>query len=102
MITLVLHLLRRRATPPWCGPSRATTGRSQASRRRSSAPSSRCPTRPATAPGLWKAEIACLHYGLAGGFLEVGPGGSYVLISEMVVAAKVPALTAPAVCGVAA
>jgi hypothetical protein len=50
----------------------------------------------------WKARIACLHYGLAGGFLEVGPGGSYVLISEMVVAAKVPALTAPAVCGVAA
>ena len=47
---------------------------------------------------LWKARIACLHYGLARGFLKAGPGGSYVLISEMVVAAKVLALTAPAVC----
>jgi len=50
---------------------------------------------------LWKAGIPCLHYGPAGGFLETGPGGSYVLISEMVVAAKVLALTALDVCGVA-
>ena len=50
---------------------------------------------------LWKAGIPCLHYGPAGGFLEMGPGGSYVLVSEMVVAAKVLALTALDVCGVA-
>jgi acetylornithine deacetylase len=50
---------------------------------------------------LWKAGIPCLHYGPAGGFLETGPGGSYVLVSEMVVAAKVLALTALDLCGVA-
>ena len=38
----------------------------------------------------------------AGGFLETGPGGSYVLISEMEACAKVLALTALDVCGIAA
>jgi acetylornithine deacetylase len=51
---------------------------------------------------LWKAGIPCLHYGPAGGFLETGPGGSYVLISEMEACAKVLALTALDVCGIAA
>ncbi|PYM61354.1 MAG: hypothetical protein DMD79_12970 [Candidatus Rokuibacteriota bacterium] len=51
---------------------------------------------------LWKAGIPCLHYGPAGGFLETGPGGSYILISEMEACAKVLALTALDVCGIAA
>src|SRR5262249_62283692 len=51
---------------------------------------------------LWKAGIPCVYYGPASGFQETGPGGSYVLISEMVACAKVLALTALDVCGVAA
>jgi len=43
---------------------------------------------------LWKAGIPSLYYGPAGGFHEPGPGGSYILISEMVTGAKVLALTA--------
>jgi acetylornithine deacetylase len=50
---------------------------------------------------LWKAGIPCVYYGPATGFQETGPGGSYVLISEMVAGAKVLALTALDVCGVA-
>jgi acetylornithine deacetylase len=50
---------------------------------------------------LWKAGIPCLHYGPAGGILEPGPDGGYVLISEMVDCAKVLALTAMDFCGVA-
>jgi acetylornithine deacetylase len=50
---------------------------------------------------LWRAGIPCVYYGPAGGFHERGPEGSYVLISEMVQAAKVLALTALEVCGLA-
>ena len=48
---------------------------------------------------LWKAGIPCVYYGPAGGFMEQGPEGSYILISEMVDCAKVLALTALDVCG---
>jgi acetylornithine deacetylase len=51
---------------------------------------------------LWKAGIPSVYYGPASGFQETGPGGSYVLISEMMAGAKVLALTALDVCGVAA
>ncbi len=47
---------------------------------------------------LWPAGIPCLYYGPAGGFLEQGPEGSYILISEMVQCTKVLALTALEVC----
>jgi len=48
---------------------------------------------------LWKAGIPCLHYGPGGGFLDPGPDGSYILISEMTQCAEVLAMTAVDVCG---
>jgi acetylornithine deacetylase len=48
---------------------------------------------------LWKAGVPSLYYGPAGGFMEQGPEGSYILISEMVDCAKVLALTALDACG---
>jgi acetylornithine deacetylase len=51
---------------------------------------------------LWKAGIPAVYYGPGGGFLEPGPGGSYIAISEMVACARVLALTALDLCGVAA
>jgi acetylornithine deacetylase len=51
---------------------------------------------------LWKAGIPGVYYGPAGGlFAERGPAGAYTLVSEMVTCAKVLALTALDVCGVA-
>lgn len=50
---------------------------------------------------LWKHGIPCLHYGPGGGFLESGPDGGYIFISEMVECAKVLAHTAMDVCGAA-
>ncbi|MGH7268053.1 MAG: M20 family metallopeptidase, partial [Candidatus Rokuibacteriota bacterium] len=50
---------------------------------------------------LWKAGIPSVYYGPGGGFLEPGPGGSWASIGEMVACAKVLALTALDVCGVA-
>ena len=50
---------------------------------------------------LWKRGIPCLHYGPGGGFLDPGPDGSYIFISEMVACAKVLAHTAMDVCGTA-
>ncbi len=50
---------------------------------------------------LWKHGIPCLHYGPGGGFLDPGPDGSYIFISEMVTCAEVLAHTAMDVCGVA-
>ena len=50
---------------------------------------------------LWKHGIPCLHYGPGGGFLDPGPDGSYIFISEMVACAKVLAHTAMDVCGTA-
>ena len=49
---------------------------------------------------LWKAGIPCLHYGPAGGFLDPGPDGSYILIGEMTLATEVLARTAMDVCAV--
>lgn len=48
---------------------------------------------------LWKHGIPCLHYGPGGGFLDPGPDGNYIFISEMAVCAKVLAHTAMDVCG---
>jgi acetylornithine deacetylase len=48
---------------------------------------------------LWGAGIPCVYYGPGGGFLEQGPEGSYMLISEMVACARVLALTALEACG---
>lgn len=50
---------------------------------------------------LWKHGVPCLHYGPGGGFLESGPDGGYIFISEMVECAKVLAHTAMDVCGAA-
>lgn len=50
---------------------------------------------------LWKAGIPSVYYGPAGGFLERGAEGSYILISEMIACTKVLALTALNVCGIA-
>ena len=50
---------------------------------------------------LWKHGIPCLHYGPGGGFLDPGPDGSYIFISEMVACAEVLAHTAMDVCGTA-
>lgn len=47
---------------------------------------------------LWRAGIPCLYYGPRGGFLDQGPDGAYMFISEMVDCAKVLALTALEVC----
>jgi len=51
---------------------------------------------------LWRAGIPCVYYGPASGFQERGPEGSYILIDEMVQAARVLALTALDFCGVGA
>ncbi len=48
---------------------------------------------------LWRAGIPCLYYGPRGGFLDPGPDGAYMYISEMVDCAKVLALTALETCG---
>jgi acetylornithine deacetylase len=48
---------------------------------------------------LWRAGIPCVYYGPAGGFQEPGPEGSYILIEEMVQAARVLAVTALDFCG---
>ena len=50
---------------------------------------------------LWKHGIPCLHYGPGGGFLDPGPDGSYIFISEMVTCAEVLAHTAMDMCGTA-
>ena len=50
---------------------------------------------------LWKAGIPCLHYGPGGGFLDPGPDGSYIFISEMATCAEVLAHTALDLCGTA-
>jgi hypothetical protein len=44
--------------------------------------------------------VPCVYYGPATGFQERGPDGSYILIDEMVQAARVLALTALDFCGV--
>jgi acetylornithine deacetylase len=49
---------------------------------------------------LWRAGVPCVYYGPATGFQERGPDGSYILIDEMVAAARVLALTAVDFCGV--
>jgi acetylornithine deacetylase len=49
---------------------------------------------------LWRAGVPCVYYGPATGFQERGPDGSYILIDEMVHAARVLALTAVDFCGV--
>ena len=49
---------------------------------------------------LWRAGVPCVYYGPATGFQERGPDGSYILIDEMVSAARVLALTALDFCGV--
>jgi acetylornithine deacetylase len=51
---------------------------------------------------LWRAGIPCVYYGPASGFQERGPEGSYILIEEMVQAARVLAVTALDFCGVQA
>jgi acetylornithine deacetylase len=51
---------------------------------------------------LWRAGIPCVYYGPASGFQERGPEGSYILIDEMVQAARVLALTALDFCEVRA
>jgi acetylornithine deacetylase len=51
---------------------------------------------------LWRAGIPCVYYGPASGFQEGGPEGSYIVIEEMVQAARVLALTALDFCGVRA
>lgn len=51
---------------------------------------------------LWRAGIPCVYYGPASGFQERGSEGSYILIEEMVQAARVLALTALDFCGVRA
>jgi len=48
---------------------------------------------------LWGAGIPSLYYGPRGGFLDQGPDGAYMLISEMVDCAKVLALSALDACG---
>ena len=48
---------------------------------------------------LWEAGIPSLYYGPRGGFLDQGPDGAYMFISEMVDCAKVLALTALEACG---
>ena len=48
---------------------------------------------------LWGAGIPSLYYGPRGGFLDQGPDGAYMFISEMVDCAKVLALTALEACG---
>ena len=48
---------------------------------------------------LWRAGIPCLYYGPRGGFLDPGPDGAYMYITEMVDCAKVLALTALETCG---
>jgi acetylornithine deacetylase len=47
---------------------------------------------------LWGAGIPSLYYGPRGGFLDQGPDGAYMFISEMVDCAKVLALTALEAC----
>ena len=49
---------------------------------------------------LCRAGVPCVYYGPASGFQERGPDGSYILIDEMVQAARVLALTAVDFCGV--
>jgi acetylornithine deacetylase len=50
---------------------------------------------------LWKAGIPSVYYGPAGGWVEPGPAGAWASIEEMVTCAKIFALTALDVCGVA-
>ena len=48
---------------------------------------------------LWGAGIPCVYYGPRGGFLDQGPDGAYMFISEMVDCARVLAVTALEACG---
>ncbi|HEY1335372.1 MAG TPA: peptidase dimerization domain-containing protein, partial [Myxococcaceae bacterium] len=48
---------------------------------------------------LWGAGIPSVYYGPRGGFLDQGPDGAYMFVSEMVDCAKVLALTALEACG---
>ena len=89
-----------RRTPRSCAPSHGTTSGSPAARRRAFGALLPLSYSAGDACWLWRAGVPCVYYGPATGFQERGPDGSYILIDEMVQAARVLALTALDFCGV--